>query len=176
MVDNSLIKEFIERQQAAGFAGFQGTVINFRLPISEALANELVQTTVEQRQATFQQVQLAFKAENHAHLSFTVRKWWLNQRVNLDLIVEPRINFPTSPILQIRLSPQNFLLDAAIEFLLLLKGQPSPHVRARGRLIEIDVGGILEQQHWGEWRRYIKFAEVIIVEGTLLLYVTLEVD
>lgn len=174
-MDTAFLQEFITRQRAANFAGFSGTAIDILLPVPEGLLNKIIQEKIGPSPGALQQMHLTCKAQNVLNLNFTIRKWLFTKHFNLDLAVERSLHFPDAPKLQAWLPP-NTVLENLLELIVKARGAPLPYTTITGRLIEVDLAALIQAQGLGEVAQYIKFAEIEIVPGALLLRCKLGVD
>jgi hypothetical protein len=172
----SILQHFIETQRANGYDGFKGAVIYGAIPMRQEVVNEIIRETVLKENDLVKQMHLAINDQNQISVNLTLRRWILSKNFNLELYIDPKINFPNSPKIRIWLAPSHWFLGKIAQLLTSLFGPLAAGVQVRGQLIEVDLKAILRHPTLSEIVRLVRSAEIQGQRGLLLLKFQLEVE
>jgi hypothetical protein len=170
------MRDFIEKQRINGYNGFKGAIIRGSIPVKQEVINDIIQETVLRNSGLIRHMQLTVQDQNRIDVNLTIQKWILSKSFNLELYIEREINFPSSPTINIWLPASQKVLGSIAEIVTNLVGFFPASVKVTGRLIEINLKVLLQQQKMGELVQFIKFAEIEGQRGKILLNFRLEVD
>ncbi len=170
------MRKFIEQQRINGYASFKGAFIRGSIPIKQEVINEVIRETVLRSSDLIRQMQLTVKDQNRIDVNLIIQKWILSKSFNFELYIEREISFPSSPTIKIWLPTSHGFLGSIAEILTTIFGFLPASVRVIGRLVEVDLKVILQEQNMGELVQLIKFAEIEGQRGIILVNFRLEVD
>jgi hypothetical protein len=172
----SILGHFIETQRANGFAGFKGAVVYGTIPMRQEVINEILRETVLKRNDLVNQIQLTVKDQNQINVALTLQKWILTKNFEIEVYIDPTIDFPNSPKIRILLAQSHWLLGRITQLLTSLFGPLAAGVQVKGKLIEVDLKAMLRRTSLSEIVQFIKSAEIQGESGQLLLKFRLVVD
>ncbi len=167
--------QFIQRQRAEAYADFAGATLQGSIPITEHVINDLLRTSLDGSTQVIRQLQIRLFEQNLILVTGVVHKWFLVKRFEIELWVEPEIDFMRAPRLRLWL-PRSSLFGS-VGHLLTTFGVWLPRsIHVTGRLVEIDLADILFQHNLPELVYWIKFLNMVVLHGRLVLSFVAHVD
>jgi hypothetical protein len=169
------LKHFIQRQRAEAYASFAGATLQGSIPFTEHVINNLLQASNVGRSTTIRQLHVNLCEQNHIVVTGTLHKWFLAKRFEVELWVEPEIDWLRAPRLRIWL-PRSSLFGS-VGHLLTTFGLWLPRsIYITGRLIEVDLAEVLFEYDLPELVYWTKFVQLVVVRGGLILSFVAHID
>jgi len=169
------IEDFISAQRAAGFADFAGTTVAGTIPLSQELLNDALQDILLHGSDSIKSVRLTVHDQNRIAISLTVQKWIVTKHLDLEMYLEPEINFPDAPRVRLWLAKSSGLAGGLVQLASFFGLLPEV-VKIAGQLIEIDLQMVLWRQKLHDLAHFIKSTRIQGQSGQLLLHFRIEID
>lgn len=160
--------EILHHLQSTGFRDIAGARVAAAIPVSERLINELVAATMPPN-LPVREVSVRPEANNRFSVRLTPRASMLPQ-LTLKLDIERQPEFPSSPVLVLRMATMGGLFGLAGAALPLDKMMP-PGVRLDGERILVDLRAMAAQHGFADVLQYVRDLRVTTEPGRLLLHV-----
>lgn len=174
-VGTTRLFQFIQRQRAEAYTDFAGTTFQGSIPLSEGLINEALQASVVGSSTAIRQLQVYLCDQNLIVVTGVVHKWFLTKRFEVELWVEPEIDWRRAPRLRFWL-PRSSLFGS-VGHLLTTFGFWLPRgVHVTGRLIEVDLAEILLLHNLPEPVYWMQFLRLVVVRGRLTVSFVAHID
>ncbi len=170
------VRQFIERQRELSYGGFVGTTVHARIPIRQAVVDDLLQAFLAQCNPAVQHVQLTIVDHNRLQAVLVVHKWHLTRRFVIDLELEPLIDVVRAPVLRLWLPRRQRLLGTLVQLFTGLGGHLPAGLYLSSELIEIDFGLWLYEHNLVELLRWLKVIELYGQPGLLMVEARLAID
>ncbi len=170
-----MVRQLIEQQRATRYADFVGAAVRGRIPIPEAVINDLLSVALIDN-SVIHDLHVILHGDQVIEVSMTVHKWIFHKRIVLDLVVEPLVVFAHSPTIRLWLPQSHHVLRSAAHLLTTVGGWLPRGVRVSGRLLEIDLGEILYDQNLPELVEWLQFMAIEGHRGMLLVFVEFAID
>jgi hypothetical protein len=164
-VDERLLRVFL-RQHASGFADLRGADAAVTLPVSERLLNEAI-AEVMPRSAPVRDLHVRPMADDRFAVRLRIGSSPLLPAITLTLSIERQPDFPTSPVLILRME-RTGLLAIAGPALRFLNALPAG-IRVEHDRIYVDLLRLLEVRGLAHYLGYINELNVNTVEGALIV-------
>ena len=157
--------------RAEQFGAFSGAIADLRIPLTQAIVDDVLALDVMPRMPTLRRLELTIQSDNHLRLLLaSARRRWL-PALTVPLVVERRL----SPGLRLHLhvtggglvgTLASFIGDAAANRI--------PGVRIEGREIEIDLAALLFPADVETALRWFAEGEIVTEPGVLWVSVRLK--
>jgi hypothetical protein len=167
--------QFIQRQRSEAYADFAGTTLEGSIPLTEVVINELLQGSTVGSSTVIRQLQVYLCDQNLIVVTGVVHKWFLVKRFEVELWVEPEIDWRRAP--RIRFWLPRSSLFGSVGHLLTTFGFWLPQgVHITGRLIEVDLAEILLKHDLPEPVYWMQFLRLVVVRGRLTASFVAHID
>ncbi len=170
------VRQFIERQRELSYAGFVGSTVHIRIPIRQAVMNDVIQAFLAECSPAILHAQLTIVDHNRLEAVLVVHKWHLTRRFVIDLEIEPLIDVAKAPVLRLWLSRRQRLLGTLVQLFTGLGGQLPAGLYLTSELIEIDFGLWLYEHNLIELLRWLKVIELHGQPGLLMVEARLAIE
>ena len=158
--------ELFRRQLATGFEDLRGAQASVTLPVSERLLNEVIAQSIP-RSAPVRELHVKPQAGDRFAVRARIGSSPLLPPINLTLSIDRQPEFPTSPVLILRLEMSG-LLSLAGPALRFMNALP-PGIRVEHDRIFVDLPKLLETRHLASYLDYVDELRVNTVDGTVVL-------
>jgi hypothetical protein len=154
------------RQQAAGFEDLRGAEASLTLPVSERLLNEAIAKSLPPSAPVRE---LHVKPQAGDRFAVRARVGWLSwvPSINLGVRIDHQPDFPSSPVLVLRLEASGLSAFAGVA-LRFLNAFP-PGVRMEADRIFVDIAKLLDARGLGRYLAYVNELRVNTVDGAVVL-------
>jgi len=167
------LSQLVERLRASGFRDLAGTRIAARIPIAEALLNELIAGWLPES-GPIKQLTLHPQPNDRLGLRLKLARPEVFPPITATLVIERQPELPYKPLLAVRLSGLPALMAMAGPSL--LGSMLPPGMRLDGGLLTIELEALLAKHGQGDLLAYLDRLRVNSEAGRLVLEVDAKVD
>lgn len=176
MVEGMNVRQFIERQRELAYAGFVGTTVHARIPIKQAVVDDVMQAFLAQCNPIIQHLQVTIVDHNRLEVLLVLSKWHITRQFVIDLEIEPFIDVARAPLIRLWLPRRQRLLGTLGQLFTRFGGHLPQGIYLSSELIEVDLGLILFQHNLIELLRWLKFIELYGQPGVLVVEARLAIE
>ena len=170
------VRQFIERQREQAYAGFVGATVHARIPIRQAVVDDMMQALLARCSPSIQHLQVIIVDHNRLEVSLVLSKWHITRHFVIDLEIEPFIDIAHAPVLRLWLPRRQRLLGTLVQLFTGFGGHLPPGIYLTSNLIEVDLGQLLYQHNLIELLRWLRFIELYGQPGLLVVEAGLAID
>ncbi len=139
------VDEFLARQLATRFADFAGGEIRLRLPLRQAVVNDiLAQTVVASSNGKLRHLELVFGEGNRLDVRIESSAIPLSPRLTLEFVIDRTVSLNPTPAIRLVLQRQRVTRLLAI-ILPFVTGLLPPEVHWANGALVVDLGMVLER-------------------------------
>jgi len=162
-----MLTDILERQRKAGFAGFRGATIKGRLPLREKLLNEAVLEATQGRAANSPAINRITVIDNNIVIvNVTAKILLFTQTLNLELAIDPIIDFPRDPYLRVRPARSLGVLGVLID--LFSAAFPLPaYATFAGQVFTLNLRDAMKAHGYAEYIPFVQYLGITTQAGTL---------
>ena len=170
------MKMLVDQYKDRGFSDFRGLHIDARIPITERVLNEAVQKILVTGNDSVQHARITIRDQNTLEVELGVRWGPLAKTLRFDARVGKDIDFETTRKLTISLTGSGLPLGLLARIADSVIGVLPEGVRVVGKVIEVDIGTMLNDRGLGYLIPMVKLMRIETVPGELIAYLTVEVS
>jgi hypothetical protein len=167
-LDLTRIGPLLREQQAAGFRDVAGAQASATIPLSDRLVTRLASEFIP-RTAPFTDVDLRALGGNRLSVRVRLTNPVMLPPVTVKLQIEQQPQFPSSPMMGLRLLSTGILLFA--KSITRLFDVLPPGIRLDGDRILVNIQTLAEARGFGEYLRFVEHLEVHTEEGRFVVSV-----